>query len=221
MEEQPDRDTIIDEAIGQTHGTEPPSYSVKREGMSPEEAARQTRADARSSGEHVGENRSLSRREGRGCVCRLREFPAKPAGKRWSTNRNADRFSESHRSRPLDRTGAGAECIRAVLRSAVRELDCRLWLRFYDCSFASRPALTRVFRRARERHPAGLPLLPDLPLHQTEARKLAAVVVVSGGLYAGTFTVAARRPARYRTPSASVCSSCIVPAGTLQELPGP
>ena len=40
MEEQPDRDTIIDEAIGQTHGTEPPSYSVKREGMSPEEAAR-------------------------------------------------------------------------------------------------------------------------------------------------------------------------------------
>jgi hypothetical protein len=32
---------------------------------------------------------------------------------------------------------------------------------------------------------------------------------------------AERRAARYRTPSASVCSSCIVPAGTLQESPGP
>lgn len=31
---------------------------------------------------------------------------------------------------------------------------------------------------------------------------------------------AERRPDTYRTPSASVCSSCIVPAGTLQESPG-
>ena len=221
MEEQPDRDAIIDEAIGQTHGTEPPSYSAKRESTSPEEAARRL-APAPGAQASMSEKTAASLGERVGdAYAELREFPAKPARKRWSTNRNADRFSESHRSRPLDRTGAGAECIRAVLRSAVRELDCRLWLRFYDCSFASRPALTRIFRRARERHSAGLPLLPDLPLHQTEARKLAAVVVVSGGLYAETFTVAVRRPARYRTPSASVCSSCIVPAGTLQESPGP
>jgi hypothetical protein len=32
---------------------------------------------------------------------------------------------------------------------------------------------------------------------------------------------AERRLARYRTPSASVRSSCMVPAGTLQESPGP
>jgi len=34
-------------------------------------------------------------------------------------------------------------------------------------------------------------------------------------------TAAARRPARYLTPSASVCSSCRVPAETTQESPGP
>src|ERR1700730_5532268 len=34
-------------------------------------------------------------------------------------------------------------------------------------------------------------------------------------------TAAERRPAKYLTPSASVCSSCMVPAGTLQESPGP
>lgn len=40
MEEQPDRDAIADEAVGQTHGTAPPGTAKEKEAMSPEEAAR-------------------------------------------------------------------------------------------------------------------------------------------------------------------------------------
>jgi hypothetical protein len=40
MEEQPDRDAIVDEAVGQTHGTAPPDTVKEREAMSPEEAGR-------------------------------------------------------------------------------------------------------------------------------------------------------------------------------------
>jgi hypothetical protein len=40
MENQPDRDTIVDEAVGQTHATPPPKSVTEREHLSPEEAAR-------------------------------------------------------------------------------------------------------------------------------------------------------------------------------------
>jgi hypothetical protein len=40
MEKQPDRDTIVDEAVGQRHGSAPP-YAGKKPDMSREEAARQ------------------------------------------------------------------------------------------------------------------------------------------------------------------------------------
>ena len=48
-----------------------------------------------------------------------------------------------------------------------------------------------------------------------------AVSIRDGGYSAADACDAERRAARYRTPSASVCSSCTVPAGTLQESPGP
>src|SRR5215469_5808285 len=44
---------------------------------------------------------------------------------------------------------------------------------------------------------------------------------IGGGHAASVALAGARRPARYLTPSASVCSSCIVPAATVQESPGP
>lgn len=40
MENQPDRDTIVDEAVGQTHATPPPESVTEREHLSLEEAAR-------------------------------------------------------------------------------------------------------------------------------------------------------------------------------------
>jgi hypothetical protein len=40
MENQPDRDTIVDEAVGQTHAVLPPKSVTEREHLSPEEAAR-------------------------------------------------------------------------------------------------------------------------------------------------------------------------------------
>jgi hypothetical protein len=40
MENQPDRDKIVDEAVGQTHATPPPKSVTEREHLSPEEAAR-------------------------------------------------------------------------------------------------------------------------------------------------------------------------------------
>lgn len=40
MEEKPDRDAIVDEAIGQTHGTAPPESATETEHISSEEAIR-------------------------------------------------------------------------------------------------------------------------------------------------------------------------------------
>lgn len=40
MESQPDRDTIVDEAVGQTHGTAPPDSVREKNAIPPEEAAR-------------------------------------------------------------------------------------------------------------------------------------------------------------------------------------
>ncbi|MBV9201804.1 MAG: hypothetical protein JOY83_19150 [Alphaproteobacteria bacterium] len=40
IEENRDRDRIVDEAVGQTHGTPPPAEARERQSMSPEEATR-------------------------------------------------------------------------------------------------------------------------------------------------------------------------------------
>jgi hypothetical protein len=152
MEEQPDRDAIADEAVGQTHGTAPPGTAKEKEAMSPEEAARRNapapgaqastpEKTAAALGERVGDayaDAGNARQNRQGSVDR----PA--ATKAGSPEGMADRV--------LGRTAGGAECIRAVFRSTVRDVDCRVWLGIYHRGCAAGPPLVGNLSAARDRY---------------------------------------------------------------------
>src|SRR5258708_6268532 len=84
-------------------------------------------------------------------------------------------------------------------------------------------AAAAAIPQPRRIKPVIVPLRDKVPPHRRAGCGRSAVPTIrGGGLFRGHRGGAAeRRPARYVTPLASVCSSCRVPAAKLQVSPGP
>jgi hypothetical protein len=110
MQEKPDRDAIVDEALGQTHGTASLGSMTEKERISPEEAARRNATPP-------GPQASMSEKTAAAVGERVGDAYADPGSVRppqWNTARSAA-IKPGTQSHPADRVrSAGQQVAQSV-----------------------------------------------------------------------------------------------------------